>query len=98
MEADVIIQIQNRIETLLFDDKIIDYREHECFFSPSGQKYQFLIWKLQPKDWEKFSKEMRYLHEELGYQSIPGACEVSTYNPDKKIGYKVLALYEPVEI
>ena len=97
MENDVIIQIQNRIKTLLFDDKIIDYRKHEYFISQSGQKYRFLIWKLQPENWEEFSKEMQYLHENQGYQSIPGACDVSTYDPDKKTGYKVSALYMPDE-
>lgn len=97
MEDDVIIQIQNRIKALLFDDKIIDYREHEYFSSLSGQKYQFLIWKLQPGNWEEFSKEMQNLHENKGYQSIPGACDVSTYDLDKKTGYKVLALYMPNE-
>ena len=98
MEDDVIIQIQNRINTLLFDNKIIDYREHEYFSSLYRvKKYQFLIWSLQPESWEEFSKEMQNLHENQGYQSIPGACDVSTYDLDKKTGYKVLALYMPNE-
>lgn len=59
------------------------------------QKYQFLIWKLQPENWEQFSQEIQKLVEEGDYQCIPGAWDVSTYNPKEKTGYKVVALYKP---
>lgn len=95
MENDVFLQVQKRIVTLLRDDKIINYREHEIFLSQSGQKYQFLIWKLQPVNWEEFSQEMQHLHEKQGYQSIPGANDITNYERDKKTGYKVVALYKP---
>jgi len=95
MEPDIVIQVQNRIKTLLVNDNIVEYREDEAFYSQSGKKYQFLIWKLQPENWDTFSKEIQSLHELQGYESIPGACDVSTYDPEKKTGFKVSALYKP---
>lgn len=95
MENDVVVQVQNRLKALLFDDKIISYREHENFLSESGQKFRFLFWKLQPNNWDKFCKEVDNLCEKHGYQFVPGACDVSTFEIDKKIGYKVMAFYKP---
>ncbi len=78
----------------MFDDSIEHYKDHELFYSKSNRAYRFLIWKLQPIDLDKFSNEVQRLVEQSGYQCIPGAWDVSTYNPDTKTGYKVIALYE----
>jgi len=95
MEDDVVLQVQNRIKALLFDSKISNYRQHEFFVSRSNKRYQFLIWKLQPDNLEQFNREIQELIEKQGYQCIHGAWDVSTYNSDKKTGYKVVALYKP---
>jgi hypothetical protein len=95
MEDDITQQVKQRIQSLLLNNEIPNYREHESFRSQSNQNYQFLIWKLQPENWDQFSGEMQQLVENKGYQFIPGACDVTTYNPATKTGYKVIALYKP---
>jgi hypothetical protein len=96
MENNVILQVQDRIKTLLFDKTIDKYREHESFCSHSNQHYQFLIWKLPlEKNLQQFGKEIEQLVVQQGYQCIPGAWDVSAHDAEKKIGYKVVALYKP---
>jgi hypothetical protein len=62
------------------------------FYALSNPTYQFLIWKVQPKDLKAYSAEVQELVEKNGYQLIPGVCDVSTYNPNQKMGYKVSAV------
>lgn len=81
--------VQQRIETLLFDDSITNYKDHETFLS-----HKFLIWKLQPINWSFFSKEIESLIKHQGYECIPGAWDVSTFNSENNTGYKVVALYK----
>jgi hypothetical protein len=86
--------VSARLKELLFDKTISQYKNHEMIISNSGSKYQFLFWKLQPLDWEGFSSDLQKLVELEGYKMIPGACDVTTFNPDTKTGYKVVALYK----
>jgi hypothetical protein len=86
-------QVFARIKNLLSDQSIEDYKNHELFFSESKHAYRFLIWKLRPINFDDFSTEVQRLVEQDGYQCIPGAWDVSTYNPETKTGYKVIALY-----
>jgi hypothetical protein len=94
MDDHVIQQVKARIKSLLFDQAITCYREHEIFCSQSNQPYHFLIWKIQPNNVDAYAAEVQALIEKHGYQFIPGACDVSTFNPDNRTGYKVLALYK----
>ncbi len=95
IEDEIIAQVTTRLKNLLFDQSISSYRNHEFFYSEADRGYQFLIWKLQPVNLENFSKEIEQLVNKNGYELIPGACDVSTYNPDNGTGYKVVALYKP---
>lgn len=94
IETDVIEQVQSRLKELLLNEKIINYRDHEFFHSKTNQRYQFLIWKIQPENVEEFGKKIQRLIEIEKYECIPGAWDVSTYNPEKQTGYKVVALYK----
>lgn len=95
IENEIKDQVKARIKHLLFDANVIQYRGYETFKSNINQSYQFLIWKLQPESPEKFGNEIQDLVENKGHHCIPGAWDVSTYKPDKKTGYKVVALYKP---
>lgn len=94
IEEDIKDQVQNRIKTLLFDETINHYRNHEIFTSSSNKNYQFLIWKSQPTDWNFFCDEIEDLVIQQEYQLIKGACDVSTYDIATQKGYKVIALYK----
>jgi hypothetical protein len=94
VEDDIRDQVHSRLKELLFDQNIHNYKNHESFYSKTNRCYQFLIWKLQPENWDEFSKEIQQLVEQEGYECIPGAWDVSTFDPDKKTGYKMVALYK----
>ncbi len=95
VENEIKDQVAVRIKQLLLDDNVKQYRDYETFNSNSNHHYQFLIWKLQPENLEKFSNEIQDLVENKGHQCIPGAWDITTYNPEHKTGYKVVALYKP---
>ncbi len=82
IENEIKDQVSARLKQLLFDENVTQYRNHETFYSNSNRPYQFLVWKLQPTNIEEFGNEMQQLVEKNGYQCIPGASEVTTYNPD----------------
>lgn len=94
MTNDISTKVSARLKELLFDNTTHEYKNHETIISASGDKHQFLFWKLQPIDWEGFCSDLKKLLEQEGYKMLPGACDVTTYNPKTQTGYKVVALYK----
>lgn len=86
MDTEIKNQVNERLKKLLFDTENNSYRDHELFYSEAKHGYCFLIWKMQPRDLNEYGEELKKLTKDKKYQFIPGACEVSTYDPDKKTG------------
>ncbi|MBV9575351.1 MAG: hypothetical protein JO149_01870 [Gammaproteobacteria bacterium] len=94
IEDDIHDQVYARLKELLLDQSINYYKNYESFYSRTNHCYQFLIWKLMPENLDDFSKEIQRLIEQEGHECIPGIWDISTFDPNKKTGYKVTALHK----